>query len=172
MKTKIVTAILLLAALIIGVFYMLGLRLRVGEKNSRVQNTGTNKPLGAVRLLDASSTKILKSTDLTAFNQIYRALGITNDRLVQWEDENGYWSLGKDKAGQLLIPGFPVFSKVAWMYIDPVDLSLEEVAQLAQECAKAESRTDDAVVKEELNRIRALAEEAVSQSAIIRFDHP
>jgi hypothetical protein len=172
MKTKIAVALLLLAVLVTGAFYMLGIRLRMGENNSNLQNTGADKPLGVVRLLDASSNKILKSTDLMAYNQIYRALGVTNDKLVQWENENGYWSLGRDKAGQFLIPGFPIFSKVAWMYIEPVDLSLEEIAQLAQECAKAENSTDDAVTKEELNRIRALAEEAVSQSAIIRFDHP
>lgn len=151
---------------------MLGLRLRMGDENSNLQDAGMDKPLGAVRLMDASATKILKSTDLKAFIRIYRALGVSNDRLVQWENDNGYWSLGKDQAGQLLVPGFPVFSKVAWMYIDPVDLSLEEAAQLVRECAKAESMTDDAVAKEELNRIRALAEEAVLQSATVRFDHP
>lgn len=58
------------------------------------------------------------------------------------------------------------------MYINPVDLTLPEVGELVEECARAASLTDDQVAKEELGRIRELAEEAVSHSGIIRFDQP
>lgn len=172
MKTKIAIAVLLVLGLVMGVFYMMGFRLRVGKDKLHTQSKAEGTPLGVVRLLEASTATVLKSTDVRAFNAIYTALGVTADAFARWEKENGYGSLGRNKEGQLFIPGFPIFSKVAWMYIDPVDLSREEVAQLVLECTKAESNTDDAVAKEELNRIGALAKEAASQSATIRFDHP
>lgn len=151
---------------------MMGFNLRVGKDKLRTRSKAEGTPLGVVRLLDASTAAVLKSTDVRTFNEIYGALGMTSDGFALWEKENGYGSLGRNKEGQLFIPGFPVFSKVAWMYVDPVDLSLQEVERLVRECAEAENRTDNGAAKEELSRIRALAEEAVSRSAFLRFDHP
>ena len=68
---------------------MLGLRLRVGDEHLQSRR-GKDAPWGAVRLLDGSSAKVLKSTSLTAYKQIYSSLGVTNERLAQWETENGY----------------------------------------------------------------------------------
>jgi hypothetical protein len=99
-------------------------------------------------MFDASTAINLESTELRALNQIYLTLGITRDSFAQWEREYGYGSLGRNREGQLFIPGFPVFSKVAWMYVDPVDLSPREVEQLVQECTKAERSTDDVIAKE------------------------
>lgn len=147
---------------------MLGIRLSVGDEHLQSRKR-KDAPLGTVRLLDVASAKTLKSTDLTAYKQIYRSLGVTNERLAQWETENGYWSLGKSKSGQFLVPGF---SKVAWMYIDPVTLTPQEAEELVQECVRAEALADDPIAKEELRRIRELAQEAVSLLGIIRFDQP
>ncbi len=150
---------------------MLGIRLSVGDEHLQSRK-GKDAPLGTVRLLDVASAKTLKYTDLTAYKKIYSSLGVTNERLAQWETENGYWSLGKSKSGQFLVPGFPVFSKVAWMYIDPVNLTPQEAEELVQECVRAEALANDPIAKEELRRVRELAQEAVSLSGIIRFDQP
>lgn len=172
MNAKTAVAIFLVLGLIIGVFYMMGFRLRVSNDNSQTKSRVSDTPLAVVRLLDASSDRGTKSIKLRAFNQFYGALGVTADKFARWEKENGYGSLGRNKQGQLFIPGFPVFSKIAWIYVDPVDLTFQEVEQLVQECARVELITDDVITKEELIRIREFAQEAVARSATVRFDHP
>lgn len=171
MRVKAVIALLLLLGLMIGDLYMRGFRLRVGKDKLRDSHR-TTVPVATVRLLDPLTGKSLKTTDIWAFNEIYLALGVTSEGFAKWEHVNGYSSLGKDQSGHFLIRGFPVFSKVAWMYIDPVDLSVQEVKQLVRECTAAEDSSNDAVAKKEFSRIRTLAQEAVSMSASLRFDHP
>ncbi len=171
MKLKVAIILVVAAGLILGAFYMMGFRLRFGKDKLHTQGNAQGVPLATVRLLDASKTP-LQSTDIRAYNGIYRALGAASDQFASWEKKNGYGSLGRDKDGKLFIPDFPIFSKVAWMYIDPVDLSLEEVRQLIQECSEVEARTDDVAVREEVSRLRSLAQEAASRSASLRFDQP
>ncbi len=172
MKLRVVIALIAVAALVLGALYMFGFRLRFGQDRLHSHASASGAPLATVRLLDAFSKVPMKSADIRAYNGIYETLGISSVEFAKWEKKNGYGSLGKDQEGILFIPGFPVFSKVAWMYIDPVDLSVAEVKELINECVEIESRTNDSEVKNEVSRLRALAEEADSQSALLRFDQP
>jgi hypothetical protein len=81
-------------------------------------------------------------------------------------------SLGVGTDGSLLIPGFPVFSKVAWTYIDHVDLSDAETRDLVSECESAVANTDDASASELFGQIHDLALEAIQESATLRFGQP
>jgi hypothetical protein len=97
---------------------------------------------------------------------------LNNEKLVEWEKSYGYGSKGISPSGSLLIKGFPVFSRVVWMYVEPVDLSPEEARQLMEECSSAIELTDDVGAKRELFAIRRLAEDSISQSSVVRFDQP
>jgi hypothetical protein len=81
-------------------------------------------------------------------------------------------SLGVGTDGSLFIPDFPVLSKVAWMYIDPVDLSDSETRNLVSECERALANTDDASVSELFHQIRDLALQAIQEPKTLRFGHP
>lgn len=81
-------------------------------------------------------------------------------------------SLGVATDGSLLVPGFPVLSKVAWTYIDPVDLSDVETRHLVAECERAMTGTADESAREIFREIRDLAVEAVQQAGTLRFGHP
>jgi hypothetical protein len=80
--------------------------------------------------------------------------------------------LGPGEDGEYFAPGFPVFSKVAWMFIDPVDLSSDETRDLIHECTRALQSAEDEEVGTLLRAIRELAEIALKAGDQIRFEHP
>jgi hypothetical protein len=168
--------LLLLLLLIVfvgtGGFGVLGLRLRLRNAALDVRKDNFKAPLGTVRLIDPSSNQSKAAVELYSYTEIYRALGLSNERLIQWERAYGYGSKGTSPDGSILIQGFPVFSKVAWMYVEPVDLSSQEARQLQGECTSALKLTNDAGAKRELSAIRGLAEDAITRSEVVRFDQP
>jgi hypothetical protein len=107
-----------------------------------------------------------------SYNQIYIALGASQEAFVEWQRKYGFDSLGMGRDGELFISDYPVFSKVAWMFIDPVDLSTSETQALVAECERALISTQDEAARRELQAIKRLASEALAHSAIVRFGHP
>src|SRR6266481_2117952 len=125
-------------------------------------------PLGIVSL----GTDITGHVEIRSYSAIYAAIGVTSKRLSEWQSRYGLDSLGVGENGELLAPGFPILSKVAWMFIDPVDLSDSESRDLITECEKAILRAEDSEAREELAQIRTLALTALERRAVIRFGHP
>jgi len=106
------------------------------------------------------------------YNSIYGALGVNREMFAQWEDKHGVDSLGTAADGTMLAPGFPVLSKVAWTFIDPVILSSAELEHLPYELDAASSNTGSVSAREELEHIRRLALNATARGATLRFGPP
>lgn len=113
-----------------------------------------------------------RTVGIQFYDEIYNAVGVTMSRKLEWENEYGMDSLGIGTKGVILVPGFPVFSKVAWMYIDPIDLSEAETRDLIDECARALKNATNPHAVEELRQIHQLALDATARSEVIRFGHP
>jgi hypothetical protein len=131
-------------------------------------------PIGVVRMVDgdSSATGSHNVLELWAYDEIYMTIGVTTERFQSWTKEFGCDSLGSDAHGSLLAPGFPIFSKVAWMFVDPIDLSESEAGDLLRECDKAMLKSTNQAAIEELIRIRNLALEATKRHSRLRFGHP
>ncbi|HTR35830.1 MAG TPA: hypothetical protein VMH80_08025 [Bryobacteraceae bacterium] len=140
-------------------------------KNQHVKAT-RRVPKGQVEIIDHSQKPSGERVDIWSYGTIYGALGVTGEQFSQWESRYGMDSLGVGTGGSLFIPGFPVLSKVAWMYIDPVDLSGSETGELVSECERAMAETRDPAACEVLRQIRDLAQRAIQKSATVRFGHP
>jgi hypothetical protein len=144
------------------------------QANFSIKNTQQQAPLGIVRVI-APASSIEMATDsvgIRAYNEIYAAVGVGQKEFAQWESKHGMDSYGVDEEGRTLAPSYPVLSKVAWMYIDPVMLTPAETSALIHECERAMLGTESKSAKDELAGIRALAEVAVSRSSVIEFGHP
>jgi hypothetical protein len=146
---------------------------RVEPRKDGLVKASRHVPKGQVDIIDRAQQPSGEGrVDIWSYETIYGALGITGDRFSDWEGRYGMDSLGVGTDGSLFIPDFPVLSKVAWMYIDPVDLSDSETRDLVSECERAITNTDDASASELLHQIRALALQAVQESKTLRFGHP
>jgi hypothetical protein len=130
-------------------------------------------PLAVVRIKgpDRSTGKITDSIGVYAYNEIYEAIGVNQKIFAEWEGRHGMDTAGLDDAGKVLAPGYPVLSKVAWMYVDPVTLTSAETSALIQECHRAIINSASESAKRELEAISFLAD-AISNSAVIQFGHP
>ncbi len=106
------------------------------------------------------------------YGDIYMALGITVKQFSDWQERYGIDSLGVGDGGELLIPAFPILSKLPWMYIDPVDLSCSETAELVLECDRAINWIGEAPPQKILRQIRNLAVKAMQDSAVLSFGSP
>lgn len=129
-------------------------------------------PLGEVRITRGGRVGLEDRVPIWTYGGIYSALGMTSKNFTDWEVRYGMDSLGVGEDGELLIPGFPVFSKVAWTYIDPVDLSQSETAALIAECERAASKASGPSEQDTFRRIRDLALKAIEESAGIHFGPP
>ncbi len=78
----------------------------------------------------------------------YESIGVTGDLFAAWQGLYGIDGVGE--YGSVPAPEFPVISRVAWMYIDPVALSPSETKALVGECEKAMPNVGDAAAREEL----------------------
>jgi hypothetical protein len=144
---------------------------RDAESGSRVTNE-RRPPLGTVKIVSSESVVSAPPVGIWAFNGIYQALGATAEAFAAWEDKYGFDSLGSGDYGEIFIPAYPVFSKVAWMYVDPVDLSPSETEALIDECDRELLDVTDPGARKELTAIRDLASDAVRRKARVRFGHP
>jgi|SRR5581483_8441142 len=143
-----------------------------GQIEGQVEKTSST-PLGIVQIIDEKGQTLGQTrVDIWMYGTIYSALGVTSQQFSDWERLYGMDSLGVGSDGSIFIPDYPVLSKVAWTYIDPVDLSDFETRALIAECEKAIAETDDDSARKLLGDIRDLASEAIRQSATIRFGHP
>lgn len=138
------------------------------------KNKQQQAPLGLVRVVVPGSSVggAPDSVGIHAFNEIYAAIGVTQKEIAEWESKHGMDSAGRDEAGNMLASGYPVLSKVAWMYIDPVTLTSVETLDLIQECHRAIVNSTSESAKHEMEAISSLAEKALSNSAVVRFGHP
>ena len=126
------------------------------------------QPLAIVTINNDPSNRV----EINAYAAIYDAVGVTAARFDEWHRLYGYDSLGVGEGGSILAPDYPVFSKVIDMFVDPVDLAMDETEQLILECWRAELRTEDEGARRELAEIRNLAATAIRQNAMLRFGHP
>ncbi|MBS1813330.1 MAG: hypothetical protein JSS87_00475 [Acidobacteria bacterium] len=132
-------------------------------------------PLAVVRVVAPSSVNrvLPDSVPIFAYNDIYASVGVNQSDFARWEQQNGMYSLGSEsKDGAILVPGFPILSKVADMYVDPVTLTSEETSALVEECERALPHAISETARQELEDIRLLAQRALNASAVIRFDQP
>jgi Tat protein secretion system quality control protein TatD with DNase activity len=159
----------------IGLRYFLGVRFELRKATMGThENRKDSAPLGVVRVIaSGSSEKVAtESVGIHAYNEIYAAIGVHPQDFERWENAHGMYSSGIDASGKMLAPGYPIFSKVASMYIDPVTLTSAETAALVQECQQAIRNSASESAKHELEAISSLAEKALSKSAVVQFGHP
>ena len=107
-----------------------------------------------------------------AFNDIYASIGVTSREFKEWEDKYGMSSLGTDGSGHNIAPGYPVFSKIAWMSIDPITLTAAETQILEEECDRAIPHSVSESARRELENLRDLAKKSRSLSYVVQFGHP
>ena len=161
---------------LLGFALLSGARWNAGENREEGLLKASNPPpLVQVLMIDHAQMVLGERRvpiDIPSYGTIYVTLGVTKERFAYWESQYGMDSLGVGTDGSLLIPGFPVFSKVAWTYIDHVDLSDAETRDLVSECERAVANTDDASASELFGQIHDLALEAIQESATLRFGQP
>ena len=169
----VLTAVVVLTC--IGLICLLGVRVELRKAEIEVhRNRQDSTPLGVVRAIvpGSSATAATESVGIHTYNEIYAAIGVQPQDFEQWENTHGMYSSGVDATGKMLAPGYPVLSKVALMYIDPIKLTRAETTALVQECQRAVLNSVNESVKHELEAISSLAEKALSNSAVIEFGHP
>jgi hypothetical protein len=98
---------------------------------------------------------------------IYRAIGADEDRIIKWQEQNGFFSHGVDRNGYHLVQGYPVFSKLAWSLIEPVYLTGDELSALLEESNRISIASSDPVVRANLDRLSALALRAKRESKVL-----
>ena len=130
-------------------------------------------PLGIVGLTDEQG--LLTNSPrvgIWELGAIYSTIGAGRETFAKWEEKYGMDSLGVGEGGILLAPGFPMFSKIAWMYVDPVILSPSETKQLLNEIETLLNRVGNSDTREELEGIREVATMAIAREAPLRIGPP
>jgi hypothetical protein len=137
----------------------------------KVTETTSGKIEGNVCIIESTKepSTPLACTIVQFFPAIYDAIGVNGDRLVKWQNENGFHSGGVDRSGALLAPGYPIFSRLAWTLIDPVDLRGDELSGLQEESKRISAESTDPVVKANLERLSELAARAQKESKALRI---
>jgi hypothetical protein len=107
--------------------------------------------------------------DVHLFPGVYGAIGVDENRIVKWQNENGFDSGGIDRSGQLLAPGYPIFSRLAWTVVEPVNLEGNELSELLEEAKRASLESSDPTVQANLNKLSSLAERAQAESKVLRI---
>jgi hypothetical protein len=137
---------------------------------SRIPSPGT-KAVGNVCIFQhaGATGEPLICANVDLFPHVYGAIGVSEKRMIGWQNKYGFDSGGIDPTGAFLAPGYPVFSRLAWTQIAPVYLQGEELSSLLEECKRISVASDDPSVKTTLNRLVALAEKAQADSNVLRF---
>jgi hypothetical protein len=107
--------------------------------------------------------------EISLFPHVYETIGVDKNRIITWQNENGFDSGGVDRTGALLAPGYPIFSRLAWTLIDPVYLQGDELSALLEESKRASAESSDPAVRANLEKLASLAEKAQQESAVLRF---
>ena len=122
-------------------------------------------PDGIVRLVAEDGPR----PDIWDLEGLYEALGADGATFGRWLEQFGL--TGSSPDGQWLIPTYPMFSKVAWMNIDPVQLTPHEAAELTAECNLALEENPPHAVKVALEGIRSLAGASIAGAVPLEFGH-
>jgi hypothetical protein len=107
--------------------------------------------------------------DVHLFPHVYDAIGVDENRIIKWQNKNGFDSGGVDQTGALLAPGYPLFSRLAWTVVEPVYLEGNELSELLEESKRALVRSNDPVVRANLDKLSALAARAKQESKVLRI---
>lgn len=129
-------------------------------------------PLGKVRIAGRERGGTEETVAFEPYSALYRTIGVTPERFVEWERRYGIDSRGVGMDGLSMAADFPVFSKVAWMFVDEVTLSPEETSSLVGECDRALMVATEPEVRRLIECIRALALRAAAESLVLEFGHP
>ena len=111
-----------------------------------------------------------RRVELWDLGTLYERLGVTTEDFRRWEDNHG-WGRGVLEDCTSVVPGFPMFSEVAWMWGTIVRLEGDELPQLIEECGRAEELAAGTPEGELLRRIRELAECAVAKGGGLEFGY-
>lgn len=103
-------------------------------------------------------------------NVVFSQIGLDNNKASKWLNQWGPTSIGPNE--EIIVPGYPTFSKVAWMNIDSVVLSKDDTRKLIGECESAivASSNQEAILI--FRGIRDAAQYALETSGFIEFGHP
>lgn len=107
--------------------------------------------------------------EIRLFPNIYEAIGVDKNRIIRWQNDNGFDSGGVDRTGALLAPGYPIFSRLAWTLIDPVYLQGDDLSALLEESKRISETSSDPAARANLDKLTALAKRARQESKVLRF---
>jgi hypothetical protein len=134
------------------------------NKLSRADATGN------VCIVDSKDqNKISDCAVIPLFPNIYAVLGVDETRVRNWQNENGFDSKGVDRDGQLLAPGYPIFSSLAWSVVEPAYLKGTALSQFLSEINRASSASEDAVARTNLRKLAEVVARAQAESKVLRI---
>jgi hypothetical protein len=148
--------------------------MRTSSKNRREKTDPKKRPAARAYIIGSDSEIEGPRVEVPIYsvNDIYASVGIGPEDFSQWQNKYGFGSFGRTDEGVIFVPNYPVLSKIAWMGIDPIDLSSTETSMLIEECTKARSRSVNAAASMELEALIALAQKAVVVGGTVRFGLP
>ncbi|MFV3078140.1 hypothetical protein [Niveispirillum fermenti] len=111
------------------------------------------------------------TTYISSIGKFYNELGLSPGRFEEWTSNFGADCCGISPDGEFLIPEFPVFSRLAWMDIDPVVLFHDDIINLIIECDNLIEKTNNIEVSLEAVNIKTLAQSAIINDFCIKFDY-
>jgi len=106
---------------------------------------------------------------ISNIGEIYRLLGLNPDRFERWTIRFGADCRGRSDSGELLVPGFPIFSKIAWMDIDDAVVEFDDLPDLVQECKMLAKRISEGHILSEVNSVQRVAECAIRNILSVKF---
>jgi hypothetical protein len=148
--------------------------MRASSKNRREKTEPKRRPAARAYIIgsDPESEGSQIVVPIYSVNDIYASVGVGPNDFSRWQEKHGFGTLGRTDKGVLFVPNYPVLSKIAWMGIDPIDLSSAETSMLIEECTKARSRSVNAAASTELEALIALARKAIAVGGALRFGLP
>lgn len=134
---------------------------------NKLDNAGTT---GKVCIVDSENQeKISDCAVIPMFPNVYAALGVDEARVRSWQNENGFDSKGINRDGQLLAPGYPIFSSLAWSVVEPISLRGTTLSKFLSEINRVYDASEDVVARENLRRLAEVAAKAEAESKVLRI---
>jgi hypothetical protein len=148
--------------------------MRTSSKKRREKAEPKRRPAARAYIIgaDPESEESQVVVPIYSVNDIYASVGVGPNDFSRWQEKYGFGTLGRTDTGVLFVPNYPVLSKIAWMGIDPIDLSSAETSTLIEECTKARSRSVNAAASTELQALITLAQKAIAVGGAIKFGLP
>jgi len=145
--------------------------MRASSKNRREKTELKRTPVSRAYIIGPKPENKRSEVEVPIYfvNEIYASVGVGPNDFSRWQEKYGYGSLGRTDEGVLFVPNYPVLSKIAWMGIDPIDLSSTETSMLIDECTRAKSKSTNPEVSAELEALITLAQKAIAEGGTVRF---